>query len=101
VTVHTDASVTAYGETLLHGKLESGTHGWYECEGFCEGSHRNLAQVTMLEPTTVRRAMKEFLQHCVVQERNVVRIYTDNMVVMYTVNAWISKSPKIMADLRR
>jgi hypothetical protein len=60
-TVHADASMTAYGTTLSLGSHLTGTRGWYETHGFWEGSHREVAHITMIELTTVRLALREFL----------------------------------------
>jgi hypothetical protein len=80
-------------------RLEPGV--FYECRGYWEVSYRLLAHITLLELTTVRLALKEFLKYCALRENEVVKLYTDNMVVMYVVNQWVSKSPAIMAELRR
>jgi hypothetical protein len=49
----------------------------------------------------MRLALKEFLEYCVLRENEVVKLYTDSMVFMYVGNQWVSKSPAIMAELRR
>jgi hypothetical protein len=100
-TVYTDASMTAYGATLSRGAHSAGTRGWYETRGFWEGTHREVAHIAMLELTTVRLALRAFLDHCVLRESEIIRLYTDNQVVMRTVRAWVSKSPALMAELRR
>jgi hypothetical protein len=53
VTIHTDASMSAYGATLAHGDHDAGTRGYYECRGYWQGSHKEIAHITMLELTTV------------------------------------------------
>jgi hypothetical protein len=93
--------MSAYGATLSRGEHEAGTRGFHECRGYWEGSHRELAHITLLELTTVGLALKEILEYCVLRENEVVKLYPDNMVVMYVVNQWVSKSPAIMAELRR
>jgi hypothetical protein len=55
----------------------------------------------VLELMMVRLALKAFLGYFVLRENEVVKLYTDNMVVMYVLNQWVSKSPAIMAELRR
>jgi hypothetical protein len=100
-TVHTDVSMSAYGATLSLGEHEAGTRGYYECRGYWEGSHKELGHIAVLELTTVRLALKEFLEYCVMRENKVVKLYTDNMVGMHVVNQWVSKSPAIKAELRR
>jgi hypothetical protein len=84
--VHTDASMSAYGATLSQGEHEAGKRVFYECRGYCEGSHKELTHVTVLELTTVRLPLKDFLEYCVLLENEVVKLYIDNMVVMYVVN---------------
>jgi hypothetical protein len=44
---------------------------------------------------------EDFLQHCVLRRDAMIQLYTDNMVTMFVVNKWVSKSPVIMAELRR
>jgi hypothetical protein len=101
VTIHTDASMTAYGATLALGEQEAGAKDFYEFRGYWEGSHLNKAHITLLELATVRLCLKDFLQHCVLRRDAVIKLYTDNMVTMFVVNKWVSKSPVIMAELRR
>jgi hypothetical protein len=83
-TVHTDASMSAYGATLSRGEHQSGTRGIYECRGYWEGSHKELAHITVPEFMTVKLALKEFLEYCVLRESEVVKLYTGNMVVMWS-----------------
>jgi hypothetical protein len=97
VTIHRDASMTAYGATLALGEQEAGSKGFYECRGYWEGSHLNKAHITLLELATVRLCLKDFLQRCVLRRDAVINLYTDNMVTMFVVNKWVSKSPVIMA----
>jgi hypothetical protein len=94
VTIHTDASMTAYGATLAPGEQEAGARGFYECRGYWEGSHLNKANITLLELATVRLCLKDFLQHCVLRRDAVIKLYTDNMVTIFVVNKWVSKSPE-------
>jgi hypothetical protein len=54
----------------------------------------------VLELTTVRLPLKEFLEYCVLLENEVVKLYIDNMMVMYVVNQCVSKSPATMAGLQ-
>jgi hypothetical protein len=61
----------------------------------------NSADITLLELATVRLCLKDFLQHCVLRRNAVIKLYTDNMVTTFVVNKWVSKSPVIMAELRR
>ena len=100
-TVHTDASLTAYGATLRKRDHGPGTMSHFETQGYWEGSHRKLAHITILELLTVRLTLETFIEHCLIQQAEIVKLYTDNMVVMYTVSAMVSRSPLIMAELRR
>jgi hypothetical protein len=93
--------MSAYGATLSHGEQEAGTRGFYECRGYWEGSHKKLAPITVLELTMVKLALKEFWDYCVLRENGVVKLYTENMVVMYVVNQWMPKSRAIKNKLRR
>jgi hypothetical protein len=45
--------------------------------------------------------LKYFLQHCILRRDAVIKLYTDNIVTIFVVNKWVSKSPVIMAELRR
>jgi hypothetical protein len=101
VTIHTDASMTAHGATLALREQEAGAKGFYECRGYREGSQLNKAHITLLELAIVRLCLKDFLQHWVLRQNAVIKLYTDNMVTMFGVNKWVSKSPVIMAELRR
>jgi hypothetical protein len=69
--------------------------------GILEGSHLNKAHIMLLELATVRLCLKDFLQHCVLRRDAVIKPYTDNMVSMFVVNNWISRSLIIMAEERR
>jgi hypothetical protein len=100
VTIHRDASMTAYGATLALGEQEAGAKDFYECRGDWEGSHLNKAHITLLELATVRLCLKDFLQRCVLRRDAVIKLYTDNMVTMFVVNKWVWKSPVIIAELR-
>jgi hypothetical protein len=93
--------MSAYRATLFHGEHEAGTRRFYERRGSWKGSHKELAHITVLELLTVRLALKAFLGYFVLRENEVVKLYTDNMVVMYVLNQGVSKSPAIMAELRR
>jgi hypothetical protein len=61
----------------------------------------NKANITLLELARVRLCLKDFLQHWVLRRNAVIKLYTDNLVTMFVVNKWVSKSPVIMAELRR
>jgi hypothetical protein len=50
---------------------------------------------------TVRLTLQEFAEHCLLRQGEVIRLFTDNMVVTYTVQAMVSRSPLLMAELRR
>jgi hypothetical protein len=99
--VHTDASLAAYGATLARGALDAGTRGFYAVQGYWDGQHRKRTHITLLELATLRLTLQNFLQHCVLRPQEIFRVYTDNTVVMNTVNAWVSRSPTVMAKLRR
>jgi hypothetical protein len=101
VPFHTDASMSAYGSMVSHGDHDAGDHGYYECRGYGQGSHREIAHITIFELNMVRLALREFVEHCVLRENEVVKLYTDKMVMMYMVNQWVSKSPAVMAEVRR
>jgi hypothetical protein len=93
--------MTAYGVTLALGEQEAGAKGVYECRGYWEGSHFNKAHITLLELATVRLCLKYFLQRCILRRDAVIKLYTDNIVTMFVVKKWVSKSPVIMDELRR
>jgi hypothetical protein len=99
--VHIDASLTANGETLAYGEHDAGSKGQYEVQGYWDGRHREKTHITILELATVRLSLRRFLQHCVLRREHIVRVYTDNMTVMHTGNKWVSRSPTVMAELRR
>jgi hypothetical protein len=50
---------------------------------------------------TVRLTLQEFAEHCLLWQGEVIRLFTDNMVVIYTVQAMVSRSPLLMAGPRR
>jgi hypothetical protein len=100
-TVHTDASVEAYGATLRYGVHGAGIRSHYEVQGFWIGEHRELAHITIYELMTVRLTLQEFAEHCLLRQVEVIRLFTDNMMVMYTVHAMVSRSPLLMAEPRR
>jgi hypothetical protein len=50
-TAHTDASMSVCGATLSHGEHEAETRGFYGYRGYWEGSHKELAHITVLELT--------------------------------------------------
>jgi hypothetical protein len=101
VTIHTDASKTAYAATFTLGEQEAGARGLYECWGYWEGSHLGKAHITLLDLATVRLCPNDVLHHCVLRRDAVIKLYTENIVTMFVVNKWASKSPLIMAELRR
>jgi hypothetical protein len=55
----------------------------------------------MLELTTVRLTLREFWEYWFLHEKEVVKLYTENVVAMYVVNQLMSIWPAIMAELRR
>jgi hypothetical protein len=67
--MHTDASMSASGATLAHGDHDAGARGYYECRGYWQGSHSVIVHITILELTTVRLALWEFVEHCLARER--------------------------------
>jgi hypothetical protein len=93
--------MTAYGETLALGEQEAGAKGFYECWGYGGGSQLKKAHITLLELATARLCQKYFHQHFVLRRDVVIKLYTDNVVTIFVVNKWVSKSPVIMAELRR
>lgn len=46
-------------------------------------------------------SLEKFTAHCLVQDEEIVRLFTDNMVVMHMVSATPSRSPMLMAELHR
>jgi hypothetical protein len=50
---------------------------------------------------TVRLTLQEFAEHCLLRKGEIIRLFTGNMLVMYTVQAMVSRSPLLMAELRR
>lgn len=78
-----------------------GSRGYYETQGFWGLEHQEMAHITILELMTVRLALEEFVLHCHLRHGEVVKLFTDNMVVMYVIRAMVSKSPLLMAELRR
>jgi hypothetical protein len=50
---------------------------------------------------TLRLMVQEFAERCLLRLGEVIHLFTDNMVVMYTVQAMMSRSPLLMAELRR
>jgi hypothetical protein len=60
-----------------------------------------VAHITLLELSTVRLALQEFVHMCALQRGEVIRIYTGNQVTMYAINSMVSRSSTQMAELRR
>jgi hypothetical protein len=61
----------------------------------------NKAHITLLELATVRLRLKDFLQHFILRRDAVIKLYNDNVVTMFVLNEWVSKSPVIVAELQR
>ena len=101
MTVHTDSSLTAYGATLAEGAQRAGTKGFFEVQGYWDPIFRETAHITILELMTVRLTLEEFVKHCLIKEDEIIRLFTDNQVVSQVVTAMCSKSPQLMAELRR
>lgn len=100
-TIHTDASMQAYGATLASGALEAGSKGFFEVQGYWDPVYRETAHITILELLTVRLSLEEFVEHCLIRDGEIIRLFTDNQVVAQVVTAMCSKSEMIMAELRR
>jgi hypothetical protein len=100
-TVHTDAFMQAYGASLRSGAHEAGTRGHNEVQGFWSGEHREPAHITIYELMTVRLTLQEFAEHCLLRQGEVIRLFAENMVVMHTVRAMVSRAPLLMFELRR
>lgn len=99
-TVHTDASLGAWGATLSAGETLPGTPGMYEVLGYWDPELRRRAHITELELRTVRLSLTSFMHLIKTAKEDVVRLYTDNTVTMYVVNAMMSKSKTLMRELR-
>jgi hypothetical protein len=76
--------------------------------GFWDKGCKQVAHITLLELSTVRLALQEFVHMCRVNElleslqrREVIRIYKDNQVIMHVINSMVSRSSTLMAELRR
>jgi hypothetical protein len=60
-TIHNDSSLSAFGDTLGRGPLEAGSEGLYEMSGFWGEGCKQVAHIALLELTTVRLALQEFV----------------------------------------
>lgn len=107
-TIHTDASLTAYGATLGEGAQCAGAKGYYETQGFWDPRFRETAHITImvnmildliLELMTVRISIMDFIDLTTIRQAEIIKLYTDNMVVSHIVSKMCSKSPLLMAEL--
>jgi hypothetical protein len=55
---------------------------------------------TLLELSTVRLELQEFVHMCALQRGEVIQLYTDNQVTMHVINSMVSRSSTLMAELR-
>lgn len=101
MTLHTDSWLTAYGATISRGASAAGTRGFFEVQGYWNPVFQKSAHITILELMTVRLSLEEFVNHCLVSQDEIIRLFTDNQVVSQVVTAMCSKSPLLMAELRR
>lgn len=99
ITIHTDASQYAWGATLSHTETCAGAPGFMEVRGFWDQGIRTTAHITYKELRTVREALSELATMVQMKRGEVVRVWTYNMVTMFVMNAMVSKSPKLMAEV--
>jgi hypothetical protein len=100
-TIHTDSSISSWGATLSHGDWSAGTPGVFECRGCWDRGLRESAHITLLELATVRMSLEEFGSFVGLRRGDVIRLSTDNQVTMYIIDKMVSRSPALMAELRR
>jgi hypothetical protein len=41
----------------------------------------------------VRLTLQEFAEHCLLRQGEVIRLFTDNVEIMHTIQAMVSRSP--------
>lgn len=97
-TCHTDSSLTHWGATIAEGTTGPGEAGYYEVHGHWEASLQRTSHITLLELRAVREALSQFSSH--LKRDEVLQLFTDNKVVYYVINQWLSRSPAVMKELR-
>lgn len=100
-TIHTNASLQAYGATIAQVVAEAGAPGHYEISGFWQNSNKQIAHITLMELSTFRLALRKLIEMCALRRSPIIHVYTDNQVVMYAMNDMVSKYPALKTDLRR
>jgi hypothetical protein len=56
--------------------------------GFWDKGCKQVAHITLLELSTVRLELQEFVHMCALQRGEVIQLYTDNQVTMHVINRW-------------
>jgi hypothetical protein len=55
-----------------------------------------VAHITLLDLSTVRLGLQEFVHMCAPQRGEVIRICKDNQVTMHVINSMVSRSSTLM-----
>jgi hypothetical protein len=76
-TLHTYASMEAWGATLQEGKGRVGQQGMYEVHGHWEAALRRTAHMTLLELRIVRESLLQFSRAVQLSKADVLQLYAD------------------------
>jgi hypothetical protein len=69
--------------------------------GFWDIGCKQVDHITLLELSTFRLALQEFVHMCALQRGEMIRIYIDNQGTMHVINSMVSRSSTLMAQPRR
>lgn len=99
-TLHSDAADVGYGGTLGFDQA-AGSPGLWEGRGFWTAEDR-VESITLLELRAVRLLLqRDFADYVSQPKVRRVLLHEDNQAVVYVLNAMVSASRPMMAELRR